>query len=59
MPITAHDLRRLAAEAVCSDRTARRWYQGLRVTQTSEIRLRRAAETLGLPIPPPQVKQAA
>jgi hypothetical protein len=48
----AHDLRRLAVAAVCSDRTARRWYQGPdTVRENSRVRLERAAAELGLPLP--------
>ena len=47
----AHDLRRLAVAAVCSDRTAKRWYEHQKIRENSQIRLHRAATELGLPLP--------
>ena len=50
---TAHDLLRLAVTAVCSEKTARRWWSNPDgVQETSRIRLERAASELGLPLPP-------
>ena len=49
---SAHDLRRLAVAAICSDKTARRWFENpSRLNETSRIRLERAALELGLPLP--------
>lgn len=47
-----YDLRRLALEAICSERTARRWRENPEdVSENSRIRLERAAQRLGLPLP--------
>ena len=47
-----HDLLRLAAEAGCSDRTAKRWYENpARSSSTTRFRLVRAAAKLRLPLP--------
>jgi hypothetical protein len=49
--VAGHDLRRLAVSAVCSDRSARRWYQDPdRVRETTRIRLEKAARELSLPL---------
>jgi hypothetical protein len=50
--LTAHSVRQIAVEAVCSERTARRLYAGLPVRQTSALRILRAIEALDLPSPP-------
>ena len=53
--VTAHDLRRLAVEAVCAERTARRWCNNpLTVSENNRIRLERAALALGMELPLPQ-----
>jgi hypothetical protein len=51
--LTAHAVRQIAVEAVCSERTVRRLYEGLPVRETSALRILRAIETLRLPSPPP------
>lgn len=44
-----HDVRRLSVEAVCHDRTVRRWIDDPgSCTETTRIRLELAAERLGL-----------
>jgi hypothetical protein len=48
---SAHELRKLAVVAVCSERTARRWYQGKRLQENSRVRLAMAAKQLRLPLP--------
>jgi len=49
--LTAHQFRKLAVVAVCSERTARRWYQGKKLQENSRVRLELAAQELQMPLP--------
>lgn len=52
-PLTSHQRRALALEAVASERTVRRAYlQPSNIREATRIRLAAAAERLGLPTPP-------
>lgn len=53
MPLTAHDRVRIAAEAIVNPRTVERIYRGDRCTISTYERVRRAAEGLRYPAPPP------
>jgi hypothetical protein len=48
----AQSRREIAARAICDDRTIRRAYRGDAVKPASHERIRRAAVSLGLPLPP-------
>ncbi len=50
--LSSHERVRLAAEAVCDPRTVERIYSGRRCAENTLIRVRKAAEALGLPPPP-------
>lgn len=50
--VSTHDMRRIAVESFCDMRTIRRAYEGNPVTLASRSRIRKAAEQLGLPMPP-------
>ena len=49
--LTPHDRARLRAETLCDVGTIRRWERGERVQNATEVRLTRAAESLGIPLP--------
>ena len=54
---TIYDLRRLALEALMSERTVRRAYvQPEGVRESTRLRLARAAKRLGLPLPPARTR---
>lgn len=53
--ISAHDRVRIAAQIVAHPRTVQRVYQG-RGTDYTRRRVSEAAETLGLPLPPPPLR---
>ena len=50
--LTAHDVRRLSAEAVVHPDTLRRAYAGMPIRSTSRVRINAAAKKLRLPPPP-------
>ena len=50
--ITAHQRRQIAVEALASDSTVRKVYRGATTKPIVLERIRRAAERLGLPLPP-------
>lgn len=50
--LTPHDRVRIAAEAIAAPRTVERIYAGARCAATTRERICRAAEKLGLPLPP-------
>jgi hypothetical protein len=49
--LSPHDRARLRSETLCDDGTIRRWARGERVQNATDVRLRRAAESLGIPLP--------
>jgi DNA-binding LacI/PurR family transcriptional regulator len=49
--LTSNDMTRIAAEAVVSDRTVRRYLAGEPVTDNTRTRIRQAMATLGLEDP--------
>ncbi len=55
--ITLHDRMRISVETRCDLRTIARAYAGKPVTAASRSRIRRAAEYLGLPMPPDPVER--
>ena len=58
--LTAHDLRRLAVQAICAERTARRWAANRHsVSENSRIRLDLAAKQLGIELPEQPKERAA
>lgn len=46
--LDAHGLRRVAAEAICDEKTVARYLDGLRVRSTSRTRIEAALMRLGL-----------
>jgi hypothetical protein len=58
--LTNHQLRRVALEALTSERTARKTYANPRaVRECTRLRLALAASRLGLPPPDPQLRESA
>lgn len=52
MPLTLSDVYRIAAETLLDPRTISKAYAGAPVTLGARANIRRAAEKLGLPMPP-------
>ncbi len=46
MRFTPHEIRLMAALAVCDERTVRRWLHGLEVRSTSRARIERAVREI-------------
>lgn len=50
--LSGHDVRRIAAEAVVALSTVYRWARGEKVTGTTDVRITRAANKLGIEATP-------
>ncbi|MFO0588818.1 MAG: hypothetical protein U0441_14810 [Polyangiaceae bacterium] len=55
--LSAHDVRRLAVEAMCDPRTVISFMKGAPMKGTTRARLVKAALALGFKAPPPPVKK--
>lgn len=49
--ITVHDRMRIAVEAMCHPKSVQRYYQGGLMKPMTELRIQKAAKTLGFPLP--------